>query len=276
MTWTDEHIEDLEALLRKLQELAAKGQLIACRGQTDSRWSLQASLDRLLDPNADYRARLAEEACILEKFHILAQEYLGQNEKKHLKSDDRINALSVVQHFRAPTRLLDWTRSPWVALYFAAIEHPDKDGAVWWFRPRAFEQKVDKRWEHPYRMKRYPETNKQVNLNDTAFNTDGPAWITMWHYRIPFPRIEAQQAFFTVAGRLGLDHAELIADVLDAENADGRYGRIIVPASLKQAILGRLQVMNIHSRTLDYPGADLVGSRLKRELKATQGRAAAD
>jgi hypothetical protein len=74
-----------------------------------------------------------------------------------------------------------------------------------------------------------------------------------------------QQAFFTVAGRLGREHGELIADVLDK----GKYGRVVVRASWKQAILDGLRNMNINSKSLDYPGADLVGISLTRELKRT-------
>jgi len=78
-----------------------------------------------------------------------------------------------------------------------------------------------------------------------------------------------QQAFFTVAGRLGLDHGELIADIF-ATNGSIEYGRVIVPGLWKQSILDRLRVMNINSKTLAYPGADIVGSALTRDLRATQ------
>jgi hypothetical protein len=281
MPWkNDTGFNKVDDLFKYLLDMYKKDKLVACRGQSDSHWLLQTSLDRILDPNADYAVRLSEESAVLEKFRVLAREYVDSLEEMYLyggHANDKISALSLLQHYRAPTRLLDWTRSPWVALYFAAIAHHDKPGAVWWFNQRSFEQEVGRRWrkEH-YDMERYRRSgpNGQIDLNATAFNTDGPLWITMLFYKFPFHRIEVQQGFFTVAGSLGFEHGELIADVFDRRTApdevgqtENQYTRIIVPALWKQEILDRLRNMNIHSKSLDYPGADIIGSNLAQDLK---------
>jgi len=240
---------------------------VAYRGQPYISDCLSSSLDRILPCDMAYEARLAEEAAIIVKFCQLAEEFCDSNEKKYLQGpmpQDRIKALPILQHYGAPTRLLDWTNSPLVALYFASIYEHNKDGAVWWFNQEAFEKKVGPRWEE-YDMEQYrePRKNGEINLNATAFNTDGPAWISKLHCKVKFDRIRVQQGFFTVAGRLGCDHGNLIEDCLD----ESQYELIVVKALWKQKILNRLRTMDIYSKSLDYPGADLVGRRLKLDLE---------
>lgn len=50
-------------------------------------------------------------------------------------SADALGWLFLMQHYRLPTRLLDWSQSPLVALYFALEEPDDNDAAVWALSP---------------------------------------------------------------------------------------------------------------------------------------------
>lgn len=49
--------------------------------------------------------------------------------------DQAFRWLSLMQHYGVPTRLLDWTESPLVALWFATETHPDRDGCIWALNP---------------------------------------------------------------------------------------------------------------------------------------------
>jgi len=243
-------------------------ELVAYRGQPDISRRLHSSLDRILPRDMAYEARLAEEAAIIVKFCRLAEEFCDSIEKEYLQGpmpQDRIKALPILRHYGAPTRLLDWTHSRRVALYFASIYEHDKDGAVWWFNQKAFYDKVDYMWKE-HGLNRYVALGNEVDLNDTAFNTNGPPWISPLGCKVQFPRIEAQQGFFTIAGRLGLEHGDLIANLLDKR----QYGRIVVPALWKQKILDQLRNIGTHSKNLDYPGADFVGIDLTLDLRNKQ------
>lgn len=49
--------------------------------------------------------------------------------------EDWAGWLFFLQHYRLPTRLLDWTESLLVATYFAVAEHDDEPGALWGLLP---------------------------------------------------------------------------------------------------------------------------------------------
>lgn len=48
---------------------------------------------------------------------------------------DWVGWLMLMQHYRLHTRLLDWTESPLVALFFAVLEHDCVPGALWALQP---------------------------------------------------------------------------------------------------------------------------------------------
>ncbi len=90
------------------------------RGIAESTFQLESSLMRL---GGDYKN--------LEK-HLL------RNFRKYAHRDIALepslwNWLSLAQHHGLPTRLMDWTYSPLVALHFATcdLDAYDKDGGVW-------------------------------------------------------------------------------------------------------------------------------------------------
>lgn len=105
------------------------------RGQGDFEWLLHPTLDRAVEVvgggvNFSYVThvdRQATEDLLLFKFKQRAHQYV-----RHPPVDeDLVSWLALMQHHGVPTRLLDWTRSPYVAAYFAFEITAQNKCAIW-------------------------------------------------------------------------------------------------------------------------------------------------
>ncbi len=85
------------------------------RGHANASWPLQSSLERAIElrwPSSE--ARKFEDYSLdrfRAKFHLY--------DRENITPDSKLAWLSVMQHYGVPTRLVDFTDSPYVALYFA-------------------------------------------------------------------------------------------------------------------------------------------------------------
>jgi hypothetical protein len=99
----------------------------AFRGQSDASWPLYSSLSRyLLAHDVNQQAWSQQEQRILRIFRRKAHLLLSRLPS----NDDSFEWLALMQHHGAPTRLLDFSWSPFVAAFFA-LEHASTDAAVW-------------------------------------------------------------------------------------------------------------------------------------------------
>jgi hypothetical protein len=98
------------------------------RGQASADWALETTFERFamagLSPRDMWDNR---ENQILQEFERRAHLVLPSPPRV----DDKVEWLSVIQHYGGPTRLLDFTHSIYVATYFAVADCLDCDAAVW-------------------------------------------------------------------------------------------------------------------------------------------------
>jgi hypothetical protein len=108
-----------------LEEFASAGW--AFRGQADATWPLESSLTRYLKTFGDSPNEwLDREKKILHTFKRKAHLLLPRTPEE----GETLEWLALMQHHGAPTRLLDFTWSPYVAAFFA-LEKATTDAAIW-------------------------------------------------------------------------------------------------------------------------------------------------
>jgi type I restriction enzyme M protein len=92
------------------------------RGESNSDWNLRPSIGRFLDDN-----KLDDK---IEKQIFSAFKKRCYHKVQKVPKND-FEWMMICQHHGLPTRLLDWTLNPLIALYFSVCEMPNNDGAIY-------------------------------------------------------------------------------------------------------------------------------------------------
>ena len=141
------------------------------RGVSDATWELEPRIEHYAKGGRMRWAAL--ETKVSEEFRRHAPVRLEQP----LASEDEMTWLALMQHYGAPTRLLDFTFSPFVALYFAARDcrKRGKHARVWAIDSQAINSRCREvvwRAQDAERERRGENGSGRVSLNPDDFASD--------------------------------------------------------------------------------------------------------
>jgi hypothetical protein len=179
-------------------------------------------------------------------FKLLSRQFI----KNDMPQSD-IEWMFLMQHYGLSTRLLDWSESSLIALFFAVKYYEiNCDAAVWIFDPFEFNVSINK-------MDTVPASTNRIFLKNYLLDTDGPKRIGFCKAEKPMAiravknstRILAQKGTFTIHGKEIL----AIEDYVTNFNESGNK---------KFSLMKELYYSGI-SHSVIFPEIDMVSEELK-------------
>ncbi len=244
LSWPSSRIDKVKEAFNTIEEL--KDHLWVSRGQSKIYGDKLTTLfDRTCHGlNRQEKLDLERESIELFRKKYSPYNYLEQK----VIPDSKIFPLMIMQHHGIPTRLMDWTTNPAVALFFAVScekalgtqDNDDKDGELWTFSNQQYLKEGSKQWQ------KFPETlGWDGNFDRTLkllFSDQGPEneWLVMQvvNPELGFNRLMSQGGIFTVTSKFNMDHAKAIAKLLGNKKC---YHRYIISKEIKPFIRKNLR-----------------------------------
>ena len=242
----DKKINSVIDLIRYLKKDTPRAQPCWFRGQGNIKWKLLPYLARegsLLKAEGSLIARFKQDATLLIDRH----------------QEREWDWLTIMQHHGAPTRLLDWTESPLVALYFSVYEQFKSDGALWSMLPCVLNRINNITHEYQKYIPHFDDRNIVDNYTPSGVASEKTTSLKPMAVMGPrnTPRMQAQLGVFTVIHRDPI----AIEDVGDGAH----LWRYIVPRNSKDKIRDELKMIKIGKFQL-FPELQRIGEILKDEI----------
>jgi predicted ester cyclase len=231
----------------------------AFRGQEDATWPMESSLSRYLKKRVHKSLWEVQEERIIRIFRRKAHLFLQRLPAR----EDTFEWLALMQHHGAPTRLLDFTWSPYVAAFFA-LEHAAGKAAVWAIRSRTLiRQRLP-----PHMPERIVDgvhvVSMDVNRNFERLYLPGTLpVVVIADPEMMNQRLIAQQGTFLIPGRLDKPLERILPAFQDG---DPIVVKFVLHAAVRDEAMREMLNMNITNATL-FPGLDGLARSMTYELE---------
>lgn len=241
-------IDSVNSLVSVLSALTAGGGERWYRGHRDETWLLEASTFRPGAQQHDERGMLAR----------FRQEAAAAGLQFAF---DEWGWITFAQHHGLPTRLLDWSQSPLVALYFAAEETPtnepngvEPDGAFFALDPHQLNVEAgDNDGGHPRLLAELETRMKDYLPGEDSKNKVRPRSVVA---PMTFDRIRFQSGTFTVEQKSDVPGSK------EPLRSSASVTEFLVPAESKRNIREELEALGFNEMTI-YRDLDRIAARIK-------------
>ena len=192
-----------------------------------------------------------------------------------IPTNDLFRWAEYAQHYGVPTRFLDWSSNPLVALFFACSSNEEDNGIVWMLHRTNYKRFLGKKMNLPEN-----KTVKEI-ISDFLNGVDSfeyPLLYTPYYVDI---RMGAQGSYFMVWGSRTESLEDMLCneeDYIDLPEKDDGFRidgepqttnmlfRFLIHGDRKQRLIRELDMIGINESSL-FPGLDGIGRHIERQYR---------
>jgi hypothetical protein len=268
------------------------------RGQANKEWLIDSSLARLIlqkkekvkvDQNAPERIDFEH----VSRAHLAEKDsFLAFCARSDFPNSNLVSAWTFMQHHQAPTRLVDWSSMPEIALFMACrdMDHIDECGRIYVLYRKKLIAVMNEKYDAAYQKEFREAIEKDVQQRlprdwyvgaNLPPHSDGCQLRALWNPSSDDPklhtfrqgnetlRMQRQWAWFTCCPNVLREHREVLKKL--TSNSSPLFESIIIPANQKKTFLKELAWRSITEESL-FPGWDGLGRQIKMVTKLEHGK----